>query len=449
MRIHTFIFLFFISWSLPAQFTDLNLTNTSFWDHETQQPILFLNDSTYLYGHDFQIKQVNHLYTDTSNLSLMKVAHINGKTYLYDSAGGVVVSYSNQKFQRHDQSFSHKNQYDSIHFTYNGSIYILGGYGLFTTKNILIKYNFIDREWSLVTTFGDVPEYITSQFFSVKNNQLYFINLGDYHVTHDTNLEVYKLDLENLTFENLGNTSHEALTIKHPFVKINQLDDGRLLYIEGVDKNFMIDFTNNSFSRIATKANYHPAFNILTYSPATSMYQIKNQTYGTNQLKYEEVSRSDLEYNILDTQALYQETGLQIKEVSTYGIFLLLLLGIGALSHKWYKKYNKLSIYISTSRIHYKGYWINDFTKEEYQLLSYLAQQKSYIPLSNLMQELKYDGSYDALKKKRKMLISQIQEKLRPHLGGNVEEFFIIINSKNDKRYKLIKLNPNLIIVKN
>lgn len=44
----------------------------------------------------------------------------------------------------------HKNQYCGSSFQYNNEIYLFAGYGLFTHKNILTRYDFKLKEWYLV-----------------------------------------------------------------------------------------------------------------------------------------------------------------------------------------------------------------------------------------------------------------------------------------------------------
>lgn len=448
MSLHTLVYLFLLSLSLSAQDFKVDANNTSFWDNETQQPITFINDSTYLYGYDLQIKQVKNLNTDDSNLSKMEVAQINGNTFLYDSAGGVVVEYANQTFTRHDKSFSHRSQYYSAHFTYNGHIYLLGGYGLFTTKNILTRYDFEAREWFLVETSGDIPKFITSDFFVVNDDVLYLINKGNHVIHNKQRQQVFSLNLNNFTFKNLGNIATKLLDAKSSNIKINKLSDGRLLYVKGLNTNLVIDFKANTVSHVKMDSPLHYKSKILKYSPETNTYIIKNLSFSNEQLVYNKLTNNDLKYNILNVQTLYEDEGMQIKKAVLYvGIFFLLT-GAGVLSQRGYKKYIKLNIYLNKRVIKHKGYSIKGFTEEEYEFLRYLAQHQDYIQLLTLMQELKYDGSYDALKKKRKILIHQIKDKLKPYLGDKVEQLFIIANNENDRRYKQIRLNPDLIIVK-
>lgn len=73
----------------------------------------------------------------------------NNKNYFVDDGCGIVLEYNpkNNTIKRIDNSFSHKNQFLASAFTYNNKIFLFAGYGLFTYKNILTRYDFKLKEW--------------------------------------------------------------------------------------------------------------------------------------------------------------------------------------------------------------------------------------------------------------------------------------------------------------
>ncbi|SHE96804.1 hypothetical protein SAMN05444278_11057 [Psychroflexus salarius] len=454
MRFYIVIGVLLISLTLSAQEFKFSPKRTTFWDYETQQPVTILNDSTYLYGLDPQLKQIPDLDIDDSSLSRMAVAHLQGKTYLYDGAGGVVVEYSNHRFTRHDKSFTHKNQYFSIPFIHNGSIYLLGGYGLFTTKNILTRYDFKAREWFLVETSGDKPKFIIANLFQSIDDQLYFINLKERDKQYNTplNYEIYTLDLTQLRFKKLGDIPDASplYLSKENLLSytINGLNDYQLLLTKTNQTAKLINFKANTLSEVKLLPKFHTGSQILHYNPEQQSYTIATTSSGDRKLYYKTINSQDLVQETLTTQALYKSQQEQTTKILSYTGVILVLLGLSVIGVKRYREFKKLKIRLASKSITYRGQLITNFTADELELLLFLAKHKGFIEFSDLMQQLDYQGSYDTLKKKRKILFDELLNKMRLHIGDQAEQLFIIEKSIEDKRYKVIKLNPKLIVLK-
>ena len=82
---------------------------------------------------------------------------LDNTLYLVHGGGGVVLAYDGQNFDRIDRSFLHQNQYRGTPFVYQGSLYLFGGNGLFSSKNFVTRYDFEAREWYLQKTQGSIP----------------------------------------------------------------------------------------------------------------------------------------------------------------------------------------------------------------------------------------------------------------------------------------------------
>ncbi|MBS3739709.1 MAG: hypothetical protein KGY51_12065 [Psychroflexus sp.] len=454
MRIYLAMGLFLMGLYLSAQDLKYSPKRTTFWDHETQQPITILNDSTYVYGLDLQLKQIPKLDLDDSSLNNMAVAHIHGKTYLYDFAGGVVVEYSNQSFTRHDKSFTHKNQYYSVHFVHDNQIYLLGGYGLFTTKNILTRYDFKAREWFLVETSGDIPEFITTNVFQVIGDQLYFVNSNfkSPNLTEQIDEAVYVLDLNQFTLKKLGlledlNSVYSTGSDLTSY-NVNSLNNHTLLLTKIDEPAKLINFKANTLSEVELSPQFHTRSKILYYNPEEQSYTIATTNSGNERLYYLTINSQDLVQKTLTTHALYKTDFKSYTELAIYIGALLAFIVFGFIGFKSYKNLNKLKINLRNKSIKLKGKHLNQLKKEEVDLLLYLAQHPNYIEFSDLMIQLGYKGNYDALKRTRKVLFNDLHDQLIPYLGDRTKALFIIKKSKDDKRYKVIKLNPDLVVIK-
>lgn len=440
MKLRLFGFLVVLS-TVGFSQVDININHTQFWDYETQQPIIILSDSVYLIGKDLSTRRIKPLDLDNSHLNRLVPTRINNKTYLFDSAGGIVLEYENQGFKRIDQSFSHKNQYGSAYFTYQNKVYLLGGYGLFTFKNILIAYDFDSNEWFLKKTSGDVPKDIFTSIFSVVGDKLYFIDTGSMH-TKDTHEDVvYALNLNTFEFEYLGKF---LLDKKLNFR--NRLHDGRVISFDD-DTSFILDFENNTIKQVITPSRLHPDTKILKYDSNEDTYTLSTKSFGNNEIRFEDVAAQNLDYKTISSEPLYQSDGKSLRQGIIYGGILVVFLGFSYFGYRWRTHYTKLQINISQQVVTTRGRAVKSLNPEELNLLFYIANQPNYVEYSELMHQLNYDAPYDTLKKKRQALISQTQEKLIPIIGEKAKQLFIIKQNLQDKRNKVIKLNKNLVVI--
>lgn len=440
MRLRLFGFLVVLS-TVGFSQVDIDMNHTQFWDYETQQPIIILSDSVYLIGKDLSTRRIKPLDLDNSHLNRLVPTRINNKTYLFDSAGGIVVEYENQQFKRIDQSFSHKNQYGSAYFTYQNKVYLLGGYGLFAFKNILVAYDFDSNEWFLKKTSGDVPKYISTSIFTVVGDKLYFIDRGPMH-TKDTHEDVvYALNLNTFEFEYLGKS---LLNKKLDFR--NRLYDGRVISFDD-DTSFILDFENNTIKQVITPSRLHPDTKFLKYDSNEDTYTLLTKSFGNNEIRFEDVAAQNLDYKTISSEPLYQSDGKSLRQGIFYGGILVVFLGFSYFGYRWRTHYTKLQINISQQVVTTRGREVKSLNPEELNLLIYIAKQPNYVEYSELMHQLNYDAPYDTLKKKRQALISQTQEKLIPIIGEKAKQLFIIKQNLQDKRNKVIKLNKNLVVI--
>ena len=440
MRLRLFGFLVLLS-TVGFSQVDIDMNHTQFWDYETQQPIIILSDSVYLIGKDLSPRKIKPLDLDKSHLNRLVPTRIKNKTYLYDSAGGIVVHYENQRFKRIDQSFSHKNQYNSAYFTYKNSIYLLGGYGLFTFKNILIAYDFDSNEWFLKKTSGDIPKYISTTIFTLVGDKLYFVDTGPMHSRETHENLVYALNLKTFEFEYLGKS---LLNKKLNFR--NRLKDGRLISLDD-DTNFILDFENNTIKQVITQPRLHPDSKILKYDSDNDSYVLLTKNFGNNEIRFEEITAQSLEYKTISSEPIYQSDGERLRQGIIYSGILLVFLGFSYFGYRWRTYYTKLQINITKRVVTTRGREIKSLNPEELDLLFFIAKQPNYVEYSELMHQLNYDAPYDTLKKKRQALISQTQEKLIPIIGEKAKQLFIIKQDVKDKRNKVIKLNKSLVVI--
>jgi hypothetical protein len=104
---------------------------------------------------------------------------------------------------RLDRSSYHGANFNSYFFSWQNTIYLLGGYGFFTTHNNLISFNENKREWNKINTGGNGPEFIHGMSFR-NNNKIYSFNnfKAGNNVSNDIlDSNLYVLDLPTMQWQ--------------------------------------------------------------------------------------------------------------------------------------------------------------------------------------------------------------------------------------------------------
>ena len=104
---------------------------------------------------------------------------------------------------RLDRSSYHGANFNSYFFSWQNTIYLLGGYGFFTTHNNLISFNENKREWAKVNMTGSDPEFIHGISF-INNNKIYSFNnfKAGNNVSKDVlDSSLYVLDLTTMVWQ--------------------------------------------------------------------------------------------------------------------------------------------------------------------------------------------------------------------------------------------------------
>ena len=132
----------------------------------------------------------------------------NGEVvYFLYPGGGILYVYKNNIIKRIDESFAHRDQLSGKFFMYNKALYLLGGYGYWRSKSNLLKYDFQNGSWSLISTFGQIPEKgINKGSFLIKDNLVYVF---DFYETsgeiNNFNPNLYTLNLNTFKWIKKGN----------------------------------------------------------------------------------------------------------------------------------------------------------------------------------------------------------------------------------------------------
>ena len=141
---------------------------------------------------------------------------LGGKTFLLYPGGGLLYTFHLGVIERIDASFPHRNYHDAHLFSHNNVLYLLGGYGLWTTKNNLLRYNFSSNEWEKVVTYGELPSNGFWGISAVQTDEALYVINSSYVATHDqknrVNRNIYKLDLNTQSWTKTFELDQETAT---------------------------------------------------------------------------------------------------------------------------------------------------------------------------------------------------------------------------------------------
>jgi hypothetical protein len=162
------------------------------YDYKHKEAILFLNDSIVLKTK--QKKEVSIFKaTFPGNFSEYLFINVGGRNIFVHEGCGPLLEFRNDSLVRIDKSYLHRNQFGASLFSYKKEIYFLGGYGLFTHKKILTKFDFINQEWNLVkTNDANIPTFTNCLSKVIDDNLFVFGG----HTNETANPNLYILNLK-------------------------------------------------------------------------------------------------------------------------------------------------------------------------------------------------------------------------------------------------------------
>lgn len=438
-----YLFIMFIGFSGMAQEYTFKQSPLLFYDNQSKQPIIIDNDSIIIkIKEKTKIPLKNTNYPSTLNEYLP--FSIGNKNYFVHNGCGPVLEYRNDSIIRIDNSFMHRNQFEAASFVYNNEIYFFGGYGLFTLKNILVKYSFQHKEWIEVNTSGNLPQPQSSTKFEVDNNFLFLI--GGYTAGEVYNNKwVYKLNLKTLVWERFSNANS---AIEFSKIKFKKIFKSTYFASDGI---YNLNFKANKLNRYAL--NYF-GNNIGSVVDKDTIYTIihsrnlsKDQKFILKKIYSKSLFGKKISENIIYTQE---------NQYMWLYISILFLCASVFLFYKnrmyfnYIKKPNKPFYYKPVEQqFYFKGKRVKNLSDDNIKILDILAaQNETYISLhifNNLFTEDVNNENYSTIIKRREKKLDTFLNFLSSLSGFDLQKIFLERKNNKDKRIKEISILPNLI----
>jgi len=185
------------------------------------------------------------VHTDANQLLYVEA---NNTLLNYDITTNIVTRYNpaahtwtNRDTAYHEPIYWHNNKFYN---TANRSLYVFGGYGFFTYKNVFWKYDTLARKWINLKTNGTIPpRYLGASGLTAKGDKVllfggYGSQSGKQELSPQSFYDLYSFDLSNHTVKKIWELaqphSTEDLVFSNSLV-INETDS--CFYVLSFPKN--------------------------------------------------------------------------------------------------------------------------------------------------------------------------------------------------------------------
>lgn len=442
-------FLSFVPTSIVAQKLGFDGGFILFREAKTKEPVLIINDSLVYKGVKSVKIPFNHSeYPD--KLQDYKFFNIDDKTYLVHDGCGPVLEFRNDSIVKINNAYLQRNQFRAVKFVYKKEIYFYGGYGLFTTKNILTKYNFKTRDWIEVQTRGEKPqEPRTAAYSFIKGNDLYVFGGVNSDVNNVPDVKpldnkVWRLHLPTMHWDCVG--KYDPISMKtEPEVVMH--DSGKLYFCA---KNFyeMDCFTNKIYTY---ECNYFPKVlsSYIEGKTIIGVYQVGSKTFfhagDINEFKGKLKSTANFISPLDDSNKIMFAMSISV-------LLIILIVPFRKRLKEIAKPFKGITYNQQKSIFIFKGKPITLFEEQEKKVLFYLLDHPNqFVSLNELNQLFENNGgseTFSATVKRREQAVNGLLAKVSKITGIDEKQLELERKNAEDKRIKDIMLLPNLLKLK-
>ena len=280
---------------------------------------------------------------------LPAISNRNENYFLSPSGGGVFLM-KNHALVKIDNSYEHQMQTQAGIFIYKDHIYKYGGYGFWSDRHFITRFDFETNEWELVdfSNSETIPRGRRKSIVKVIGDDLYVLggvmaNERNPLVNENTD-EVWKFDLVDGVWEQLGKLNHSSdkLLTYH----MTDFDDNILISNSSDDLLHVVDLVNNNIKSYS-KTSFTRKLNS-TLIPEVKLFFYDNQFYGffkqdasLDKITLVRRSKDEIFGKLISDETLYsKETSLET--VIPTALILSLLIPVGLVVKKRKRQRDRL-----------------------------------------------------------------------------------------------------------
>ena len=348
----------------------------------------------------------------------LSVVTMNNDVYFLYPGGGILYKFSESKLERIDQSFAHRNQFSGYFFSYKNELYLLGGYGYWTAKSSLTKFNFESGSWEIIPTYGAGPKRgINQGSFLKKENSILVFNFYGKKTESGQDLHnhnIFELDLTSFKWNKNGFlANHDESRIERSFFS-TRINYNNSLFEKVFDTGtFQItSLRDNTVNTYSTGGKLSKLEKAAVFVGDNLVYISKNAANTNNKLSFVNIN----DFNIIESNAFaLNEKYVFVRYLLFAGIsvfiFMLILYG--------YFKTRKKIFFINPFSLYNEN---ASFLLKSEEFLLIHAFKKRKVLENNLVLELYSDKSksLDATIKRKNKIIQEINNKFKSIFGGEL-----------------------------
>ena len=424
-----------------------------FFEEKSKQIILIDNDSLIIKLNEKVKIPLKHEYYPKYLREYIPFT-IKKRNYFVHSGCGVVLEFRNDSIVRIDKSILHNNQFDAATFVYKDEIYFFGGYGLFTTKNILTKFDFKLNEWVLIDIGNDNNSPYLTDAYSIKLNDKLYV-FGGYKSVNSQIINnehyVYCLDLNDFSWKiTKTNFFNENKSIG--FIDKNSFYYKDKIIINKLNELLCIDYKNNIIIRYKSLLpypieNYSVVVNNKLFAILDTNNHIKNGYFIFKSFPIQDILK-----NPINKKPFYYEE----QPYYLYGFILLFVLLISLLGYKKRRYIYNLSnpsipfkYWQETELLYFKGKKVKHLSEDDIKILNKMAiHPNQFISLNefNEMFTIDYESeNYAAIVKRREKKLETFLQMIANVSSYDFHDLLHERKNEVDKRIKEVLFLPNKI----
>ena len=288
---------------------------------------------------------------DYNGIDIKAFVFVNSlsKNYFLDPQGGGTFLIKDYSLSKLDNSFKHKMQIESSSFIYKENIYKYGGYGFWSDRDFITRFDSETKEWELVSFSNSKikPKGSHKSITKVIGDDLYVIggiSLNEFNpLVYENNNEIWKFDLINGVWEKLG----EMGVLLEKIINYIVVDFEDKIIVEDGPNDLLheIDLINNTV-RSFNRTSFTRKINNFSQP----MFFYKDQFYGffkednsLNQITLLKRNSDEIFGELIKEEKLYDNNSSFINSI-IFVLIVLLLVPLGFMINKVRINKNKLII---------------------------------------------------------------------------------------------------------
>ncbi len=372
----------------------------------------------------------------------------NSKIYFIEYHGGRVFQYSDSKFIRKDNSFTHKMQINSTVFVHKDSIYRYGGYGFWSQRNFFTFYDEITSEWQVVAPSSSkiLPEGTQDSWVTNVENDIYIFggiamdpyNPEQFYPSH----KVFKFNTKEASWQELGDGNidlsrfHKSFPFGNKHIFLDNKDD----YVYEVD---ILNNTLKTYNKLPLqKSGLISDLGSFYFDGSFYCFIPNPRINGAVQLSI--VPEDEFFGKLIHEQDFYTNNTVSSSVIlGMISVLVICLLFYWA--RRWYLGRNKITVTIKG--LSFKNKTI-DLDENSISTINLLLRSKTEVNSKEIMDLVENKNLNFAHNTKIKnKLIEEINFKLRTVLGIKTDPI-TFQKSRIDKRIKTYTIERRYFLIR-